>query len=73
MSPIVSPRRPMATPPSRPGRRPAQPPVDHDLPVLAMEQDPPHRPEWESLLEAGVQPALVLGAERRTRGRRQPR
>jgi hypothetical protein len=38
----------------------------HDLPVLATEQAPAVIIPWESLLESGVQPALVLGAERRS-------
>jgi hypothetical protein len=27
----------------------------------------PHKPDWERLIEAGMVPALILGAERRTR------
>ena len=43
----------------------------HDLPILALgREDPPHRPDWASLLDDGVQPALILGAERRSSGRR---
>jgi len=45
-------------------------PPDHDLPVLAAQEEPAFKPEWESLLAVGVQPALILGAERRTQGRR---
>lgn len=45
---------------------------DHDLPVLAAQEEPhpPQRPDWASLLDDGVQPALILGAERRSSGRR---
>ncbi len=43
---------------------------DHDLPVLAKERNPVAPIDWEPLLAAGVQPALVLGAERRWQGRR---
>lgn len=43
---------------------------DHDLPVLAKERNPIAPIDWEPLLAAGVQPALVLGAERRWQGRR---
>ena len=49
-------------------RRPA--PQDHDLPVLACEENPPVQLDWEFLLAQGVQPALILGAERRSQGRR---
>lgn len=45
-------------------------PNDHDLPVLAAQEEPAFRPEWEALLDEGVQPALILGAERRTHGKR---
>jgi hypothetical protein len=43
----------------------------HDLPVLAATRpDLPVRPDWPSLLEDGIQPALILGAERRMAGDR---
>ena len=45
-------------------------PDTHDLPVLAIEQAAPVITPWESLLENGVQPALILGAERRSGGDR---
>ena len=45
---------------------------DHDLPLLAADYTLPRPPDWESLLGDGVQPALVLGAERRWQGERQP-
>ena len=50
----------------------AVPMSDHDLPVVAAEQqaDAPQRPDWASLLDDGVQPALILGAERRSSGQR---
>ena len=43
---------------------------DHDLPVLATRESPAVMLDWEPLLAAGVQPALILGAERRWQGRR---
>ena len=47
------------------------PPGDHDLPVIATERpDPPQRPDWPSLFDDGVQPAMLLGAERRSQGAR---
>jgi hypothetical protein len=60
---ITMPEAPMnASPPAFP---------DHDLPILAAQRpDPPRRPDWASLLDDGVQPALVLGAERRLQGPR---
>jgi len=49
----------------------ASPPADsHDLPVLAAAEDSRYQPPWESLLDDGVQPALILGAERRSNGGR---
>lgn len=49
-------------------RRPAE--QDHDLPILAVEENPRPRLDWEALLASGVQPALLLGAERRLQNRR---
>ena len=43
---------------------------DHDLPLLALEHSPRVRIDWESLMDDGMQPSLVLGAERRLRGSR---
>jgi len=43
---------------------------DHDLPMLAIEQQPHVQIEWEVLMGNGVLPALILGAERRLQGRR---
>ena len=43
---------------------------DHDLPVLAIEINPRVQLQWESLMDDGVVPALILGAERRMRGPR---
>jgi hypothetical protein len=43
---------------------------DHDLPVLASEEAPTHRVDWEALMQDGVQPALLVDGERRSRGRR---
>ena len=45
-------------------------PSTSDLPVLALEENPRHIPAWDELLAQGVEPALVLGAERRYRGPR---
>jgi len=42
----------------------------HDLPIMAVEENPAVITPWESLIDDGVQPALVLGAERRTAGPR---
>ena len=44
--------------------------MDHDLPVLAAGYELPHAPDWESLIGDGVEPSLVLGAERRLEGPR---
>lgn len=50
----------------------ASPDADCQLPLVALaEQELPTRPDWESLLGDGVQPALILGAERRSQGTRQ--
>ena len=49
-------------------RRPerASPIADaHDLPIIAASEQATYQPPWESLLDDGVQPALILGAERR--------
>jgi hypothetical protein len=43
---------------------------DHDLPLLAQDLNPTVWIDWEPLLAGGIQPALVLGAERRWQGRR---
>ena len=45
-------------------------PVEHDLPVLAATLAPVTRLDWAPLLDRGVTPCLVLGAERRARGPR---
>jgi hypothetical protein len=48
-----------------------RPPVpDHDLPILAMEEMPAREEDWKTLLETGVEPALLIGGERRWHGRR---
>ena len=44
--------------------------LEHDLPLLAAQYELPRRPDWESLFGDGVQPAIVLGAERRLQGER---
>ena len=42
----------------------------HDLPLLALDHVWWQRPDWESLLGDGVEPAMILGAERRLNGER---
>ena len=42
---------------------------DHDLPVIALDMNPRVQVQWESLMNDGIVPALVLGAERRSRPR----
>ena len=42
----------------------------HDLPVIGVVENARHLPRWESLLDDGVQPSLILGAERRSHGGR---
>jgi hypothetical protein len=54
----------------RPRREPHPASPDHDLPVLAAMESSTRRPDWESLMDDGVQPTIVLGGERRLRGRR---
>jgi hypothetical protein len=39
----------------------------HDLPVLGVQESARNITPWESLMDDGVQPALILGAERRLR------
>ena len=43
---------------------------ESDLPILAMEQAPMHPLDWEALMRDEVQPALLIGGERRWHGRR---
>ncbi len=62
--------RPIAPPTTTPVRKLALRQHDHDLPVLAAEQHDTPRPPWDKLLAAGIQPALILGAERRLQGKR---
>ena len=57
--------------PRRDVRATKQPQVpDHDLPVLAAEEKDQPRLDWEALMREGVQPALLIGGERRWHGRR---
>ena len=49
---------------------PASPVQDHDLPILAAEEMPARETDWKPLLEAGIEPALLIGGERRWHGRR---
>jgi hypothetical protein len=52
-------------------RHPPAPASDgQDIPVLGVSLAPRQSPDWPALLREGVQPALVLGAERRLQGRR---
>ena len=72
---ILVAKPPSAQPPFRyaSGRKPGlrkSIPAGHDLPVLAASANLPRAPAWDELLEAGVEPCLVLGAERRMRGPR---
>ena len=69
MNPVVERKQARGGPESRHagGRRADQ---DHDLPVLAAQENPHLQLEWESLMNDGIVPALVLGAERRSRGPR---
>lgn len=60
---------PAAPPQLRPIAR-ATGAADHDLPLVAAAHDLPRPIEWEPLFAKGVQPALVLGAERRWTGKR---
>ena len=46
------------------------PEFDSDLPLLAFGMEPLQHVDWEALMEAGVLPAMALGAERRFRGPR---
>ncbi|HEX4764511.1 MAG TPA: hypothetical protein VFU92_09235 [Usitatibacter sp.] len=54
----------------RKAQRTSPPADNHDLPLLAAAEDSRYQPPWESLLDDGVQPALILGAERRSSGGR---
>ena len=44
--------------------------ASHDLPLLGLDESPRVLPAWDDLIVQGVQPALLLGAERRHRGPR---
>ena len=44
--------------------------LDGDLPLLAYLLEPRPHVDWETLMEAGVVPAILLGEERRTSGPR---
>lgn len=46
------------------------PSPDHDLPVLAGQEMSERRFDWEALMRDGVQPALLIGGERRWHRRR---
>jgi hypothetical protein len=68
----IATRKPRARTPPRNVRAVKPLPVqDHDLPLLASEEDPARpRLDWETLMHDGVQPALLVDGERRSRGRR---
>ena len=53
-----------------PRRAPVPAGDGQDIPVLGVSLAPRQAPDWPGLLRDGVQPALVLGAERRMQGRR---
>ena len=62
MEPVVKERRPV--------ERNELPGDAHDLPVLAALEAARYLTPWESLFDDGVQPSLILGAERRSGGAR---
>lgn len=67
----IATRKPHARTPPR-NVRAAKPPSvqDHDLPILALEEASARQLDWDELIEEGVQPALLVGGERRWHGRR---
>ena len=67
----IATRKPHARTPQR-NVRAAKPPSvqDHDLPILALEEASTLQLDWDELIEDGVQPALLVGGERRWQGRR---
>ena len=67
----IAPRKPHTRTPRR-NVRAAKPPFvqDHDLPILALEEASTLQLDWDELIEEGVQPALLVGGERRWHGRR---
>ena len=54
----------------RPRGRKADVDQEHDLPVLGVEASPRVQLPWQSLIDDGIVPALILGADRRSSGRR---
>ena len=42
----------------------------HDLPIIAFEETTAPQLDWDGLMRDGVQPALLVGGERRSHGRR---
>lgn len=62
--------KPHAAAPRRNVPAPKPPVQDHDLPILAVDEAPARETDWKSLLDAGVQPAHLIGGERRWHGRR---
>jgi hypothetical protein len=67
----IATRKPHARTPQR-NVRAAKPPSvqDHDLPILALEEASTPQLDWDELIGEGVQPALLVGGERRWQGRR---
>lgn len=43
---------------------------EHDLPILAANENLPRAPGWAALMAGGTQPGMFLGAERRLSGKR---
>ena len=67
----IATRKTHARNPPRNDRAVKQRPLhDHDLPVFVAPETAAPRLDWERLMEEGVQPALVVGGERRWQGRR---
>ena len=67
----IATRKPHTRTPRR-NVRAAKPPSvqDHDLPILALEETCTLQLDWDELIDDGVQPALLVGGERRWHGRR---
>lgn len=67
----IATRKPHVRTPRRNVRAVKPPSVqDHDLPILALEEASTLQLDWDELIDDGVQPALLVGGERRWHGRR---